>query len=206
VLGLLLLMLVLEVVACIRVSCTTILDLQNSKESQNSWNCGSPQTFWSRRVPRNCGTQKHIGMAASHGTAQFRSNPVPTKGFGPGGFHGAVGVGMEQQVKPRTCKAGGGWVGGDYRRPQGHEQTKPFEGVSSAPSTTRLYRRAHHPHPMWGPDWLAMLRVRIQRKCKECGAPRNTMECMEMLDLSKSLGPLNMLNSCVILRHCAESV
>ena len=144
-LGLLLLMLVLEVVACILVSCTTILDLQNSKESQNSWNCG---------------------------------------------------------VKPRTCKAGGG----DYRRPQGHEPTKPFEGVSSAPSTTRLYRRAHHPPPMWGPDWLAMLRVRILRKCQKCGAPRNTMECLGMLDLSKSLGPLNMLHSCVILRNCAEGV
>ena len=78
--------------------------------------------------------------------------------------------------------------------------------VSSAPSTTRLYRRAHHPPPMWGPDWLAMLRVRILRKCQKCGAPRNTVECMGMLDLSKSLGPLNMLHSCVILRNCAEGV
>ena len=111
-LGLLLLMLELEVVARIRVSCTTILDLQNSRESPNSWNCRNPKTCWSRGVPRNCGTQKHIGMAASHGTAQFRSNPVPTKGFGPGGSHGAFGAGAGQQVKPRTCKARGGWVGG----------------------------------------------------------------------------------------------
>ena len=41
-----------------------------------------------------------------------------------------------------------GMGGGDYKRPQGHEPTKPFEGVSSAPSTTRLYRRAHHPPPV----------------------------------------------------------
>ena len=99
-----------------------------------------------------------------------------------------------------------GMGGGDFRRPQGHEPTKHFEGVSSAPSATRLYRRAHHPPPMWGPDWLAILRVRILRQCKECGAPRNTMECMEMLELSKSWGPLNMFTSCVILGKCAESV
>ena len=102
-----------------------------------------------------------------------------------------------------------GWTGMggvDYRRPQGHEPTKPFEGVSSAPSTTRSYRGAHHPSPMWGPDWLAMLTVRILRKCKACGAPRNIMECFEMLDFSKPLGPLSMFNSCVILRNCEESV
>jgi hypothetical protein len=32
---------------------------------------------------------------------------------GPWGSNGAVGAGVGQQVKPRTCKAGGGWVGGD---------------------------------------------------------------------------------------------
>jgi hypothetical protein len=33
--------------------------------------------------------------------------------FGPGGSNGAVGAGLGQQVKPRTCKAGGGdgWGG-----------------------------------------------------------------------------------------------
>ena len=121
--------------------------------------------------------------------------------------HLTVQLGQEWGNKSSRGRArleGDGW--GDYRRPQGHEPTKPFEGVSSAPSTTRLYRRAHHPPPMWGPDWLAMLRVRILRKCQKCGAPRNTMECLGMLDLSKSLGPLNMLHSCVILRNCAEGV
>jgi hypothetical protein len=32
----------------------------------------------------------------------------------PGGSHGAVGAGVGQQVKPGMCKAGGGWVGGEY--------------------------------------------------------------------------------------------
>jgi hypothetical protein len=68
--------------ACIRVSGTTISDLLNSRESQNSWNCGSPETFWSCGLPTNCGIQKHIGVAAPHGTAQFRGNPLPSKGFG----------------------------------------------------------------------------------------------------------------------------
>ena len=75
-------------------------------------------------------THKHTGVAASHGTAQFRSNPVPTKGFGPGGSHGAVGAGVGQQVKPRTCKAGGGWVGWIT---DGHKATSQQNPLKESP-------------------------------------------------------------------------
>jgi hypothetical protein len=99
--------------ACIRVSGTTIPDLQNSRESPNTSNCGGPQTVMSCGVLRNCGTHKHIGVSASHGTAQFWSNPLPSKGFWARGLSRCSGAGVGQQVKPRTCRAGGVWVRGN---------------------------------------------------------------------------------------------
>jgi hypothetical protein len=88
-----------------------ISDLQNSRDSPNASNCAGPKTAWSCEVLRNCGTHKHIGVAASHGTAQLRSNPLPSKGFCARGLSRCSGAGVGQQVKPRTCRAGGGWVG-----------------------------------------------------------------------------------------------
>jgi hypothetical protein len=64
-------------------------------------------------VLRNCGTHKHIGVSASHGTAQFWSNPLPSKGFWARGLSRSSGAGVGQQVKPRTCRAGGVWVRGN---------------------------------------------------------------------------------------------
>ena len=89
--------------ACIRVSGTTISDLQNSRDSPNTSNCGIPKICWS------CGGgHEHIGMAASHGTAQFRSN-LPSKGFWARGLSRCSGAGVGQPVKSRTYRAGGGW-------------------------------------------------------------------------------------------------
>jgi hypothetical protein len=87
-----------------------MLDLQNSREAQKS---------------SNCGFRKHFGAAGFLGIADFRntlewrhhmelrnseailSHP---RALAPGGSHGAVGAGVGQQIKPRTCKAGAEWV------------------------------------------------------------------------------------------------
>ena len=104
--------------ACIRLSGTTISDLQNSRDPPNTSNCGTSKICW-----RCGGTHEHIGMAGSHGTAQFRSN-LPSKGFWARGLSWCSGAGEGQPVKPRTCRAGGGWVGGECIQPQGHEPNK----------------------------------------------------------------------------------
>jgi hypothetical protein len=43
--------------------------------------------------------------------------------FVPGGSHGTVGR-MGQQVKPTKWRAGGRWVGGECKQPQGHKPNK----------------------------------------------------------------------------------
>jgi hypothetical protein len=44
---------------------------------------------------------------------ELRNSEAILKDWEPGGSNGAVGAGVGHQVKPRTCKAGGGWVGGN---------------------------------------------------------------------------------------------
>jgi hypothetical protein len=144
--------------ACIRVSGATILDLQNSLELPKTSKCGGPKTVWSCKVLRTCGTHKHIGVAASHGTAQFRSNPLSSNGFWARGFSRCCGAGVGQEVKPRTCRAGGGRVGGSAYSHEATSQQK-LGWVSTAPSTTPLYRGAYHPPAMshmWVPERLCV--------------------------------------------------
>ena len=130
--------------ACIRVSGTTISDLQNSRDSPNTSNCGIPKICWS------CGGgHEHIGMAASHGTVQFRSN-LPSKGFWARGLSRCSGAGVGQPVKSRTYRAGGGWVGGSAYSHKATSQT------SLNQSPQHQARPLIPPSPMRGPDRLCV--------------------------------------------------
>ena len=141
--------------ACIRARATTISELQNSKESPNTSNCGSPNIFWSCEVLRNCGTHKHIGMAASHGTAQFQKILFHTMDFGPGGSHGAVGQEWgNQSSRGRAGLEGDGWGGM-------HTATRPRANKNLNASPQHLARPlstcgAYHPPPKWAPDRLCV--------------------------------------------------
>ena len=88
--------------ACIRVSGAKISDLQNSRESPNTSNCGIPKPCRKLGVLRNCRTHEHIGMAASHGTGQFRSNPLPSKGFWGRGLSRHKGQGRGNKPSRRS--------------------------------------------------------------------------------------------------------
>jgi hypothetical protein len=79
------------------------------------------------RVLRNCGTHKHIGVSASHGAVQFWNNSLPSKGFWDRGLSRCSGAGVGQQVKPRTCRAGGVRVRGNAYSHKATSQTNMNE-------------------------------------------------------------------------------
>ena len=120
--------------ACIRLRATTISDLQTSWESPNTSNCGSPNIFWSCEVLRNCGIHKHIGVAASHGTAQIQQTLFRPIDFGPWGSHVAVGQEWGNQSS-RGCAGleGDGWGGM-------HTATRPRANTNLNESPQHLAR------------------------------------------------------------------
>ena len=100
-----------------------------------------------------------------------------------------VQLGQEWGNKSSRGRArleGDGWGG----ITDGHKATSQQNPLKESPQNLArpVSTGEHHPPLMWRLDWLAMLRVRILRECKECGAPRNIEECMYKVGFVKILG------------------
>jgi hypothetical protein len=117
-----------------RVSGTTISDLQNSLESPDTSKCGGPKIVWSCEVLRTCGTHNTHWSGCIPWNCAIPKQPSSIKRIWARGLSRCCGAGVGQQVKPRTCRAGGGWWGGV------HTATRPRANKNLDESPQHLAR------------------------------------------------------------------